>query len=131
MVGGAALDGSGHDLPGLLIRLFLGMGLDLLDLHGGLVSDLGLHLIQQILLGLLGSETADALQHLGLLALDGLNLLVFLVQSSVLGSKLLLLLLNGVVFAVQVLFLLLQPVLLTLQVASALLYFLLILAAVL
>ena len=38
VVGGAALDGGGHDLAGALVGLVLGAGLDLLDLQRRLVS---------------------------------------------------------------------------------------------
>ena len=129
MVGGAALDGGGHDLPGPAVSLVLGPGLDLLDLQGSLVGHLGLHLGDQVILGLVGSKAGNALQHLGLAALDDLDLLVFLVGGGVLGSQRLLLLLDGVHLVIEVFFLLLQAALLLLQVGAPLLHFLLVLAA--
>ena len=129
MVGGAALDGGGHDLPAPAVSLVLGPGLDLLDLQGSLVGHLGLHLGDQVILGLVGGEAGDALQHLGLAALDDLDLLVFLVGGGVLGSQRLLLLLDGVHLVIEVFFLLLQAALLLLQVGAPLLHFLLVLAA--
>ena len=129
MVGGAALDGGGHDLPGAAVGLVLGPGLDLLDLQGSLVGHLGLHLGDQVILGLVGGKAGNALQHLGLAALDDLDLLVFLVGGGVLGSQRLLLLLDGVHLVIEVFFLLLQAALLLLQVGAPLLHFLLVLAA--
>ena len=126
MVRGTALDGSGHDLTGTLVGLVLGTGLDLLDLHGGFVSDLRLHLPDQIFLGLLGCEAGNALQHLGLAALDELDLILFSEEGFVLLGQSLLLFLDGIGLAVDVLFLLLQTAFLLLQVRSALLNFLLV-----
>ncbi len=126
MIGGDALDGGGHDLAGALIGLLLGAALDLLDLEGGLVGHVGLHLVDQVLLGLLGGEAGDALQHLGLAALDEPDLLLLLVGGSVLGGQGLFLALDGLGLAVDVLFLLLQSALLLLQVGAALLDFLLV-----
>jgi len=130
MVCGAALDGGGHNLPGALVSLVLGTGLQLLDLHGGLVGDLRLHLLDQVLLGLVGGEAGNALQHLSLAALDELDLILFLEDSVVLLGKSLLLLLNGIGLSIDVLFLLLQTALLLLQVRSALLDFLLVIRTV-
>ena len=84
VVRGAALDGGGHDLPGLLVRLLLGALLDLLDLHRRLVGHLGLHLGDEVVLRLLGGEAGDSLQHLRLGALDALDLLLLLVRLGVL-----------------------------------------------
>ena len=93
------------------------------------MSHLGLHLGDQVLLGLLGGEAGDALQHFRLAALDDLDLLVFLVDGRVLLGQGLFLLFNGLGLAVEVFFLLLQAVFLPLQVGSACLFFLLVLAA--
>ena len=130
MVCGAALDGGGHDLPGALVGLVLGPGLDLLDLQGCFVGDLRLHLLNQVLLGLLGGESGDALQHFGLAALDELDLILFFLEGVVLLAQRLLLFLDGIGLAIDVLFLLLQTALLLLQVGSALLDFLFVLCAV-
>ena len=107
VIGGAALDGGRYDLAGILVRFVLGAGLDLLDLEGGLVGDLGLDLLDQVFLGLVSRKAGDALEHLGLAALDDLDLFVLLVQSGVLLGKGLFLLLDRVGLAVDVFFLLL------------------------
>ena len=63
MVRGAPLDGQGDDLPGGLVRLLLGLLLELPDLHGLFVDQLALQVVQQVLLGLLHREGGDLLQH--------------------------------------------------------------------
>ena len=100
MVGGAALDGGGHNLLGPLVGLLLGPLLDFLDLHSGLVGDLALHLGDEVLLGLLHGKAGDALEHLGLAALDELDLLLGSVGGGVLGGQRLLLLLDVLGLAV-------------------------------
>ena len=129
MVGGAALDGQRDDLPGLGVRLVLEPGLDLLDLHGGLVGHVGLQLVKQVGLGLLGGKAGDLLQlgHLLLLELFGLRLGGLQLGETV--GQMLFLLLHVLRLAVQVLFLLLQPALLLLQVGAALFLFLFVLVA--
>ena len=129
MVSGAPLDGGGYDLLGALVGLLLGAGFDLLDLQRRLVSDLALHLGNQVLLGLLHGQARDALEHLGLAALDEVNFLLGLVGGGVLGRQGLFLLLDVFGLAVQVLFLLLQAALLLLQVGPATLLFLLVFGA--
>ena len=126
MVGGAALDGGGHDLPGAGIGLLLGACFDLLDLQGSLVGDLGLHLVDQVLLGFVGGKAGNALQHLGLAALEQADLLLLTVGGGVLGSQRLLLLLDLLGLVIDVFFLLLQTALLLLQVGAAFLDFLLV-----
>ena len=93
------------------------------------MGHLGLHLVDEVLLGLLHGEAGDLLQHRGLALLDELDLLVLAVHGRVLLGQGLFLLLHGLGLAVQVLFLLLQAVLLPLQIGSAGLLFLLVLAA--
>ena len=95
------------------------------------MGHLRLHLVDEVLLCLLGGETGNALQHFRLAALDDFDLFVFLVDGRVLLGQGFFLLLHGFQLAVQILFLLLQAVFLPLQVSSALFYFLLILAAAL
>ena len=129
MVGGAALDGGGHDFPGAAVGLVLGPGLDLLDFQGRFMGHFGLHLGDEVILGLVGGEAGDALQHLGLAALDDLNFFVCLVGGGMLGRQRLLFLLDGVHLVIEVFFLLLQAPLLLLQVGPPLLHFLLVLAA--
>ena len=107
MVGGAALDGGGHDLAGAGIGFLLGACFDLLDLQGSLVGDLGLHLGDQILLGLVGGEAGDTLQHFRLAALDELDLLLLTVGGSVLGGQRFFLLLDLLGLVIEIFFLLL------------------------
>ena len=130
MVGGAPLDSGGHDLAGALVGLVLGARLDLLDLQRRLVGDLGLHLRDQVILGLLRGEAGDALEHLGLAALDELDLLLLLVHGGVLLGKGFFLLFDHLGLVIEILFLLLQTALLLLLLGAALLHFLLVFAAV-
>ena len=129
MVGGAALDGQRDDLPGLGVRLVLQAGLDLLDLHGRLVGDVLLQLLQEVVLGLLGGEAGDPLQHLQLALLHLLGLGLGGLQLVQAVCQLLFLLLNILGLAVQVLFLLLEAALLLLKITPALLFFLFVLVA--
>ena len=114
MVGGAALNGQGQDLLGAGVGLLLELGLDLPHLHGRLMGDLLGKLVDEVVLGLLGGEAGDALQHLHLGLLDGGHLVPGLVQLGQLALQGVLLLLDVLGLAVQVLFLLLEPPLLLL-----------------
>ena len=127
MVGGAALNGQGQDLLGAGVGLLLELGLDLPHLHGRLMGDLLGKLVDEVVLGLLGGEAGDALQHLHLGLLDGGHLVPGLVQLGQLALQGVLLLLDVLGLAVQVLFLLLEPPLLLLQIGPALLHLALIL----
>ena len=62
MIGGAALDGGGDDLPALFLGLILELLLDLLDLHGSLVANLVFNAFQQVLLGLILGQSGDFFQ---------------------------------------------------------------------
>ena len=126
MVGGAALDRGCDDLACALVGLLLGPGLDLLDLQGRFMRDLGLNLRDQVFLGLVGGQAGDALEHLGLAALDGADFLRFTVDGGVLGSKRLLLLLDRIHLVIEVFLFLLQSALLLLDVGAAFLDFLLV-----
>ena len=130
LVGGAALDGLGHDLPGPGVALLFHPGLHLFDFEGGLVSDFRFYLVDEVLLRLLGGEAGDALQHFGLAALDKFDLFGLLVDGGVLLSQGLLFLFHGLNLPVEVFLLLLQAVLLPLKVGAAFLDFLFVLAAV-
>ena len=127
MVGGAALDGEGDDLPGLGVGLVLEAGLDFLDLHGRLVGHVVLQLLEQKVSGLLGGKAGDALQLGDLLLLQLLRLGLGGVQLGQLGGQLLFLLLNVLGLAVQVLLLLLKAVFLALELGAAVLDLLLVL----
>ena len=74
MVGRAALDGQGDDLPGGFVRVLFGLLLKLPDFHGLLVGELALQVVQQVLLGLVHREVGDFLQHVKLALLHGLGL---------------------------------------------------------
>ena len=100
MVRGTALDGQGDDLPRLGVRLVLEPGLDLLDLHGRLVGDFLLQLLEQVVFGLLRGVAGDALQHLQLALFDLFRLGLGGLQPGQLGGELLLLLLDVLGFAV-------------------------------
>ena len=129
MVGGTALDGGGDDLTGQGLGIVLQVRLDLLDLHGGLVADLVLNRLQQILLGLLLGQAGELLQ-LGLLGLQDLVGLVL--RLSDLGEalvQLLLLALEGLGLLVQGGFLLFQTALLLAQLRPAFLHFFFVLCA--
>ena len=126
MVGSAALDGRGDDLAGAGIGLVLGALLQLLDLERGLVRHFALDLLDQVLLGVFGSKTGNALKHFGLAALDDLDFFVFLVQSGMLLVESLFALFQRVGLAVEVLLLLLEPALLLLLLGAAFLDFLLV-----
>ena len=130
MVGGAPLDGGGHNLTSPLIGLFLGASLDLLDLDGSLVGDIRLHLSDQVILGLIGGEAGNALQHLHLAVLDVFDLLRSLVGGGVFCGESFLFLLDGIHLVIEVFLLLLQSALLLLQVGTALLDLSLVFAAV-
>ena len=122
-------DGDGDDFAGLGIGLVLVAGLDLLDLHGGLVNDVLFQLLEQVVLGFLCGVAGDALQHFQLALLDLLRLVLSGLQFGQLGGQLLFLLLDVVGLAVQSFLFLLQTVLLTLQVSIALFHFALMLVA--
>ena len=64
MIRRTPLNGQHHILFGLLVRLFLGAGLHLLDDHGCLMLDFLFHNLQQIILRLLRSQTGNPLQFL-------------------------------------------------------------------
>ncbi|MPM14307.1 hypothetical protein SDC9_60669 [bioreactor metagenome] len=126
----AALDGLRHHLAGAGIALLFHAGFHFFDFHGGFVRYLALHLLDEIVLGLLGGKAGDTLQHLRLAALDGFDFLSLPVHLLVLLGQGIFLFLNGLGFTVEVLFLLLQAVFLPLQLGPAFLYFLLMFAAV-
>ena len=127
MIGSAALDGNGDDLPCLLVCGVLQLGLDLLDLHGGFVTNLTLHRVQKILFGLLLGQPGDLLQGRQLLLLDFLGLGLDLCRLIHTAGQLLLLLFEGIGFLVQGFFLLLQTTLLLAQLGTALFDFFLML----
>lgn len=121
MVGGTTLNGQRDDLAGLGVGFVLEPGLDLLDLHGGLVSHVGLQLAEEIGFRLLRSEAGDLLQHIHLLLLEPFRLRLGGLQPGQAVGQMLLFPLHVLRLAVQVLFLLLKPAFLFLKVAPALL----------
>ena len=56
LVRGAALNSLGYHFPGPGLALLLHPGLHLFDLEGGLVGDFRFHLVDEVLLRLLGGE---------------------------------------------------------------------------
>ena len=129
MVGGTTLNGQRDDLAGLGVGFVLEPGLDLLDLHGGLVSHVGLQLAEEIGFRLLRSEAGDLLQHIHLLLLEPFRLRLGGLQPGQAVGQMLLFPLHVLRLAVQVLFLLLKPAFLFLKVAPALLFLPLVLIA--
>ena len=123
MVGGAALDGGGENLSCLVVRLVLQLLLDFLDLHGSFVANLGLHAVQQKLLGLLLGEARNLLQLFQVLGFDFLHLLPGLGHICQAACQLGLFPLKSVGLLVQGFFLLLQAALLLAQLGTALLHF--------
>ena len=129
MIGGAPLDGGGDDLPTFFLGLVLQLLLDLLDLHGSLVTNLVLHVLQQALLGLILGQLGDFLQLFQLLLADGLGLVLGLGDLLEPTVQLLFLALIGLGFLVEGGFLLFQTALLLAQLGAALLDFLFVLCA--
>ena len=112
MIGGAALNGGGDNLPGLFLGLVLELLLDLLDLHGSIVADILLHRAKQELLGLLLGQAGDLLQSGELLLVGLLGGLLGLGRVGKPAAQLLLLALKGFGLLVQGRFFLLQAALL-------------------
>ena len=123
MVGGAPLDGQAHDLLGLGVGLLLEAGLDLFDLHGGLVGDLGLQFGDEVFLGLLGGVAGDPFQGFHLLGLEFGHLDAGLLQVGQAGGVGFLLPLHVFQLPLQGLFLLLETAFLLLQFGAAFLGF--------
>ena len=129
MVRGAALDGSGDDFSGPLIRLVLVLRFDLLDLHGHFVGHIVSDVGNQVGLGLIHGEAGDLFQHLKLTLLYQGNFLLLIFHGSNLVVERVALFLNGIYLPVEVFLLLLKAAFLLLELASALLDFPLILGA--
>ena len=106
VVGRAALDGQGDDLPGGFVRVLFGLLLKLPDFHGLLVGELALQVVQQVLLGLVHREVGDFLQHVKLALLHGLGLFQALLCLLVLLVDLVFLALHGFQLFLQALLLL-------------------------
>ena len=127
----APLDGLGDDLSGPGFALLFHPGLNLFNLHGGFMCHLGLHLGNQILLGLFHGKAGDFFQHIRLLFFQGFNFLPRLVNRRVLLCQGFLPFLDGLQLPVNVVLLLLQTVFLSLQVGPAFLHFFFVFAPVL
>jgi len=123
MIGSAALDGSRDDLAGLLVGLLLHLRLDLLDLHGRLVTNLGFHVAQKVRLGILLRQAADLFEHIELALLDLGDLFLLVLDGGDTLCQILFLLLVDVQLLVERFFLLLEAAFLLLQLVSALLVF--------
>ena len=119
VVGGAALDRRGDDLAAETVGLVLVLGLDLLELGGLFMRDLGLQRLDQIGLGLLDGVAGDLLEHLLLGFADGADLILLCFHIGELGVERIGLAVERVVLAVERLLLLLETALLLLQVGAA------------
>ena len=129
VIGGAALNGSGDDFAGALVRLVLELGLDFLDLHGHFVGHIILHIGDDVSLGLFHGESGDFLQHFQLAFLDQRDLgLLGLGRGDLVGQGLALFF-QRVSLAIQGLLLLLKAAFLLLHLAAALLFLPLVLGA--
>ena len=106
MVGGAALDGDGEDVAGLLVRLIFRLLLILLDFHSLLMLELFFCLSHENRLCLIGCEAGDALELCLLLRVHLIDGLLRLIDAGFLARELLFLLFDGVELAVEVLLLL-------------------------
>ena len=94
------------------------------------MSDLTFHLVDQVLLGLVGGQAGDALEHLGLAALNGFELFFFAFQLGIFFLQILFLLFDQFGLVIEVFFLLLQTALLLLLLGAAFLDFLLVFSSV-
>ena len=121
MIGGAPLNRQGNLLPGIGIRLVLKVGLNFFELHRLLVGNGVGQLVDQVALGLLSGQAGDALQHLQLAALHGVQLFLLRVQLSELGGHQFLFFLQVFCLTVQVFLFLVQAVLLALKLTAAVL----------
>ena len=121
LVGGAALDGGGDDLPGGLVGLrahaLLGLPQDL----GLLAHGLGAHAGEQLVVGLLGREAGDALELAGLALHELVEVALAAVELTLEAGELVLAAVEGVVTVVERLLALHDAVLEVLELALALL----------
>ena len=124
VVGGAALDRGGDDLARELVGVLAQLVFDLLELHGGVVAGLGLHILNNVGLGFFLGKAGDLLQHLKLGLLDEVDLVLRRGHCLLTLADLLLLALVVVQLLVERLFLLLQTPLLLVELRAALLDFL-------
>ena len=129
MVGSTALDGSGDDLTGLVLCLVLQLLLDLLDLHGSLVTDFVLNALEQVSLCLFLGQLGDLFQSLQLLSLDGLSLSLGLGDLGQFLGQFLFLALEGFGLLVESGFFLFQTALLLGKLGATLFYFLVVFCA--
>ena len=120
VIGGAALDGGGDDLTAFFLGLVLQLLLDLLDLHGGVVTHILLNAVEQEFLGLLLGQTGNPFQLVQLLLLDLVGLGLGLGDLLELFGQLLFLAFEGLGLLVQGGFLLFQAALLLTQLGAAL-----------
>ena len=109
MIGRTALDGGGDDLPALFLCLVLQLLFDLLDLHGGFVTNIVFNAFQQILLGLLLGQPGELLQGFQLLLPDLFGLCLGLRHGGKASVQVFLFPFKGFGFLVQRGFFLLKP----------------------
>ena len=112
VISGAALNRGGDDLAALFLGLVLQLRLDLLDLHGGFVTNLVLNAVKQKFLCLILCQTGNLFQLRQLLLLELVGLCLRLGDLLEPLGKLLLLAFKGFGLLVQSGFLLFQTALL-------------------
>ena len=112
MISGAALNRGGDDLAALFLGLVLQLRLDLLDLHGGFVTNLVLNAVKQKFLCLILCQTGNLFQLRQLLLLELVGLCLSLGDLLEPLGKLLFLAFKGFGLLVQSGFLLFQTALL-------------------
>ncbi len=123
VVCGAALDSRCDYLAGSLVSLVLVLLLDLLYLHGHLVSYILTDAVDEVSLGILNGEAGDLLEHFELTALDLSDFLLLCFCGGYLSGELFALLFDSVCFSVEVFFLLLKAAFLLLNLGAARLFF--------
>ena len=112
VISGAALNRGGDDLAALFLGLVLQLRLDLLDLHGGFVTNLVLNAVKQKFLCLILCQTGNLFQLRQLLLLELVGLCLSLGDLLEALGKLLFLAFKGFGLLVQSGFLLFQTALL-------------------
>ena len=124
VIGGAFLNGQGHDVPGLFLGLILGLSLDFPNHHGRVVIRVLLHPVHQNGLGLFGGKSGDAFQFGVLLVVQLLSLGLQLLGGGVFFVQRFLACFQVVKFLVQGFFALVDPALLPRNLRAAVTNFL-------
>ena len=123
VVGGAALDGCGDKLAGLLLGFVLELRFHFLDLGGHFVRAVSLDALDEVLLGFLHGVAGDLFQHIELALLDEPDLLLLGIGFLELAVEDIGLLFERFGLAVEIFFLLLETALLLGNFVAALFHF--------